>query len=153
MKSKVGLSFILSVALILLTKTSVFAQTITSCTVVFITPDCDGCDNKDHDTKLRISVFGAHGYEVATAYYTEDKEFKDNGSENSVACSITDNSGSAAAVAQKIIVTIEPNGNDDWVFEARVIFTLSNGSTTTTKMRERASVSRERPTATLWAGY
>ena len=142
MKSKVSLSFILSIALVLLTKISVFAQsTITSCTVVFITPDCDGCDNKDHDTKIRISVFGAHGYEVAKAYYTEDKEFKD-GTENSVACSITDNAGSAAAFAQKIIVTIEPNGNDDWVFEARVIFTRSDGSTTTTNMRGRAAVSR-----------
>jgi len=127
------------------------AQTnITSCTVVFITPDCDGCDNKDHDTNIRISVFGAHGSEVASAYYTQDLEFKDDGSEHAVACSITNNSGSAGAFAQKIVVTIEPNGNDDWVFQARVLFTLSNGVTTRTDLRGQASVSRGAPTAVLW---
>ncbi len=126
------------------------AQTIKSCSVVFITPDCDdNCDNKDHDTKIRISVFGAHGHEVAKAYYVEDREFED-GSENAVACTVTDPGSSGAAFAQKIVVTIDPNGNDDWVFEARVTFMLSDGSTTITKMRDRVEVSRDRPTATLW---
>jgi hypothetical protein len=148
MKKKIVFNIILSVFFVLV-RISSSAQTITACTVIFITPDCDGCDNKDHDTKIRVSVFGAHGYEVAKAYYTEDVEFKDDGSEHAVPCSITDNAGSAAAFAQKIVVTIEPNGNDDWVFEAKVIFTLSNGNTTTTRMSGRASVSRGSPTATL----
>src|SRR5260221_8407022 len=111
MKKRITLPFVLFCAIMLLNKIPIFAQaTITSCTVFFNTPDCDGCDNKDHDTRIRISVFGAYGYEVANAYYTEDKEFRDDGSNNAVPCSIINNAGGAARFAQKIIVTIEPNG-------------------------------------------
>ena len=135
---------------VLVSSNSVFAQTLTSCTVIFVTPDCDGCDNKDHDTRIRVSVFGAYGSEVASTYYTDNKEFPDNGSENAVPCTITSNQNGAGAFAQKIWVSIEPNGNDDWVFEARVIFNLSHGSTIVSNMRGRAQVSRGNPTVELW---
>lgn len=128
------------------------ALNVSSGTLTFTTEACGGdSDNKDHDTQVYVEVYGSHGTIIATENYTDDVEFPDNGSQNTIPLNIGDPNAPGVVITdddlpvQKILVRITPNGHDTWTFDHLVV----NFNSGTYALNTCVKVTQDRRTAII----
>ena len=130
----------------------VHANDVSSGTLTFTTEACGGdSDNKDHDTQVYVEVYGSHGTIIATENYTDDVEFPDNGSQNTIPLNIGDPGAPGVVITddnlpiQKILVRITPNGHDTWTFD-HLVAAFNSG---TYALNTCVKVTQDRRTAVI----
>ncbi|MDN3358817.1 hypothetical protein [Actinomadura sp. DC4] len=107
------------------TRTAADDPALTSVEVLYHTND----DNKDHDTKLLTSVRDNRGVEIATLdEHFGDDTFDDNEDDGPYGLRLTNPATLASTGHGRLVVRIEPNGNDTWKFNVFATLFFSDGS-------------------------
>jgi hypothetical protein len=103
--------------------------------MVFFTPSSSpyGNDNKDHDTQIDVSIIGAYGYVSSATHNGQDIEYPDNNSNNEMGLNLSDPNGRQYIAMPEFshgryVITITPNGNDEWIFKPTLYLYFSNGT-------------------------